>query len=93
MFSYAHQRARAGDAGQSMRSRAVRDGDGWILNGNKRWITNAGISPKYYTVMAAQIQTRGPKGISAFVVHADDPGFVASVLPGAQARNQGIADS
>ena len=78
----------AGSDAASMRSRAVRDGDGWILNGNKRWITNAGIS-KYYTVMASTDPDKGPKGISAFVVHADDPGFSL----GAPERKLGIKGS
>lgn len=59
-----------------------------MLNGVKRWITNAGIS-KYYTVMATTDPGKGPKGISAFVVHADDPGFTL----GAPERKLGIKGS
>ena len=51
MFSYALSEPEAGSDAAAMRSRAVRDGDAWVLNGAKRWITNAGIS-QYYTVMA-----------------------------------------
>ena len=79
MFSYALSEPEAGSDAASMRSRAVRDGDDWILNGNKRWITNAGVS-KYYTVMASTDPEKGPKGISAFVVHADDEGFSLGAL-------------
>lgn len=88
MFSYALSEPEAGSDAASMRSRAQRDGDGWILNGNKRWITNAGVS-KYYTVMASTNPELGPKGISAFVVHADDPGFTL----GAPERKMGIKGS
>src|SRR5258708_4779771 len=51
MFSYALSESEAGSDAAAMRTRAVRDGDSYILNGVKRWITNAGIS-RYYTVMA-----------------------------------------
>jgi alkylation response protein AidB-like acyl-CoA dehydrogenase len=56
-----------------MKTRAVRDGDHWVLNGTKMWITNAGVSD-YYTVMAVTDQGRGARGISAFVVEKADPG-------------------
>ena len=55
-------------------TRAVRDGDRFVLNGTKRWITNAGVS-QYYTVMAVTDPSAGAGGISAFVVEKDDPGF------------------
>jgi alkylation response protein AidB-like acyl-CoA dehydrogenase len=74
MFSYALSEREAGSDAASMKTRAVRDGDIWVLNGQKSWITNAGIS-KYYTVMAVTDPDAGPRGISAFVVHDDDPGF------------------
>ena len=51
MFSYALSEPEAGSDAAAMRARAVPDGDGWVLDGVKRWITNAGVS-KYYTVMA-----------------------------------------
>lgn len=74
MFSYALSEREAGSDAASMKTRAVRDGDSWVLNGQKSWISNAGVS-LYYTVMAVTDPEKGPKGISAFVVHADDPGF------------------
>jgi alkylation response protein AidB-like acyl-CoA dehydrogenase len=74
MFSYALSEREAGSDAAAMRTRAVRDGDSWVLNGTKSWITNAGLST-YYTVMASTDPAAGPKGISAFVVHKDDPGF------------------
>src|SRR6516162_6546293 len=51
MFSYALSEPEAGSDAVAMRTRAVRDGDSYVMNGVKRWITNAGIS-RYYTVMA-----------------------------------------
>ena len=57
-----------------MRTRAVRTDAGYVLNGVKRWITNAGVS-KYYTVMAVTDPDKGANGISAFVVEDGDPGF------------------
>jgi alkylation response protein AidB-like acyl-CoA dehydrogenase len=59
-----------------MRARARLDGDHWVLNGTKCWITNAGEST-WYTVMVVTDPDAEKKanGISAFVVHKDDPGF------------------
>ncbi|MFB9316784.1 acyl-CoA dehydrogenase family protein [Cryptosporangium minutisporangium] len=74
MFSYALSEREAGSDPASMSTRAVRDGDHWVLNGTKAWITNSGIST-YYTVMAKTDPNAGSRGISAFVVHKDDPGF------------------
>src|SRR5215472_11407010 len=74
MFSYALSEPEAGSDAAAMRARAVSDGDSFVLNGTKRWITNAGIS-RFYTVMAVTEQDAGPQGISAFVVEQDDPGF------------------
>ena len=74
MFSYALSEPEAGSDAAAMRTRATRDGDFYILNGTKRWITNAGVS-KYYTVMAVTDPDAGAKGISAFVVESSDPGF------------------
>src|SRR4051794_37291561 len=44
MFSYALSEADAGSDAAGMKTRAVREGDGWVLNGTKMWITNAGVS-------------------------------------------------
>jgi alkylation response protein AidB-like acyl-CoA dehydrogenase len=74
MFSYALSEPEAGSDAAAMKTRAVRDGDNYILNGVKRWITNAGVS-RFYTVMAVTDPGAGPSGISAFVVEADDAGF------------------
>ena len=57
-----------------MRTTAGRDGDEYVLNGGKRFITNAGIA-HVYTVFAKTDPNLGHPGISAFVVEADSPGF------------------
>jgi alkylation response protein AidB-like acyl-CoA dehydrogenase len=88
MFSYALSEPEAGSDAASMRTRAVPDGDDYVLTGVKRWITNAGVST-YYTVMAVTDPEAGAHGISAFVVHADDPG----VTFGAPERKLGIHGS
>jgi alkylation response protein AidB-like acyl-CoA dehydrogenase len=74
MFSYALSEPEAGSDAVAMRTRAVKDGDTFILNGTKRWITNAGVS-RFYTVMAVTDPDADANGISAFVVEQDDPGF------------------
>jgi alkylation response protein AidB-like acyl-CoA dehydrogenase len=86
-FSYALSEREAGSDAASLRTRAEADGDCWVLNGSKCWISNAGVST-HYTVMA---RTGGPgaRGISAFVVHADDPGFTV----GHKERKLGIKGS
>jgi alkylation response protein AidB-like acyl-CoA dehydrogenase len=73
MFSYALSEAGAGSDAAGMKTRAVRDGDWWVLNGTKMWITNAGVS-RFYTLMAVTEPDRGARGISAFVVEKSDPG-------------------
>jgi alkylation response protein AidB-like acyl-CoA dehydrogenase len=57
----------------SLRTRARRDGDQWVLDGEKAWITNAGHA-RWYVVLARTGEA-GARGISAFVVPADAPGF------------------
>ncbi len=73
-FSYALSEREAGSDAAAMKTRAVRDGDSWVLNGTKCWITGAAVN-SHFTVMASTDASKGPKGISAFVVHKDDPGF------------------
>ncbi|WP_243767048.1 acyl-CoA dehydrogenase family protein, partial [Streptomyces sp. GC420] len=88
MFSYCLSEPDAGSDAAGMKTRAVRDGDFWVLNGVKRWITNAGES-RFYTVMAVTDPEKRSKGISAFVVEKDDPG----VSFGAPERKLGIKGS
>ncbi len=73
-FSYCLSEPDAGSDAAGMKTRAVRDGDGWILNGVKRWITNAGESA-FYTTMAVTDPEKRSRGISAFVVEATDEGL------------------
>src|SRR3954468_6895559 len=88
MISYALSEREAGSDAASMRTRARRDGDTWVLNGTKAWITNAGES-RWYTVMAVTDPEKKANGISAFVVHKDDPGFAV----GPKERKMGIKGS
>ncbi|MGV0795016.1 acyl-CoA dehydrogenase [Mycolicibacterium sp. XJ1819] len=74
MASYALSEREAGSDAASMRTRAREDGDSWVLNGTKCWITNGGRST-WYTVMAVTDPDKGANGISAFMVHKDDEGF------------------
>jgi len=80
MFSYGLSEREAGSDTASMRCRATVDGDGWVLNGQKSWITNAGVS-QYYTVLAVT-DPHGKRGsnVTAFVVEATDPGFTVGAL-------------
>jgi alkylation response protein AidB-like acyl-CoA dehydrogenase len=71
MFSYCLSEPEAGSDAAAMTTRAVPDGDGWLLTGVKRWITNAGVS-RFYTVFAVTEPGAGPRGISAFVVDAEE---------------------
>ncbi|MDI2132276.1 acyl-CoA dehydrogenase [Yinghuangia seranimata] len=88
MFSYCLSEPEAGSDAASMKTRAVRDGDDYVLNGVKRWITNAGVSD-YYTVMAVTDPEKRSKGISAFVVEKSDEG----VSFGAPEKKLGIKGS
>ncbi|QHA05091.1 acyl-CoA dehydrogenase [Streptomyces broussonetiae] len=88
MFSYCLSEPDAGSDAGGMKTKAVRDGDHWVLNGVKRWITNAGVS-EYYTVMAVTDPDRRTKGISAFVVEKSDEG----VSFGAPEKKLGIKGS
>jgi alkylation response protein AidB-like acyl-CoA dehydrogenase len=88
MFSYCLSEPEAGSDAAAMTTRAVRDGDHWVLDGVKRWITNAGVS-RFYTVFAVTEPGAGAKGISAFVVDKADSG----VSFGAPEKKLGIKGS
>jgi alkylation response protein AidB-like acyl-CoA dehydrogenase len=87
-FSYCLSEPEAGSDAVAMKTRAVRDGDDWVLNGVKRWITNAGVS-EFYTVMAVTDPEKRSRGISAFVVEKGDEG----VTFGAKEKKLGIKGS
>jgi alkylation response protein AidB-like acyl-CoA dehydrogenase len=88
LTSYCLSEPEAGSDAVSMKTRAVRDGDQFILNGVKRWITNAGISD-FYTVFAVTDPDARSKGISAFLVEKSDDG----VSFGAPEKKLGIKGS
>jgi alkylation response protein AidB-like acyl-CoA dehydrogenase len=88
-FSYGLSEREAGSDTAAMKCRARRDGDGWVLNGQKSWITNAGVSD-YYTVLAVtDPDGRRGSNVSAFVVEKSDEGFTF----GEKERKLGIKGS
>ena len=74
LFCYALSEADAGSDVASMRTRAVRDGDGWVLDGAKRWITNAGHGDSYVVFAVTDPGAAKGRRISAFLVAKTDPG-------------------
>ena len=74
LAAYALTEAGSGSDSAAMRSEARREGDEYVLNGSKRFITNAGVASVYVT-FAKTDPIAGHSGISAFVVEADAPGF------------------
>ena len=88
LAAYALTEAGSGSDSAAMRTTARRDGDHYVLDGSKRFITNAGVA-SLYTVFAKTDPEAGHSGISAFVVEAATPGFeVARLEP-----KMGIAGS
>jgi alkylation response protein AidB-like acyl-CoA dehydrogenase len=79
LCAYALTEAGSGSDSAAMRTTARRDGDEYVLDGSKRFITNAGVA-QLYTVFAKTDPDAGHAGISAFVVEADTPGFEVSRL-------------
>ncbi|MER6445284.1 acyl-CoA dehydrogenase [Streptomyces venezuelae] len=67
----------AGSDAASLTTKAVRDGDDWIITGTKAWITHGGVAD-FYTVLA-RTGAAGPKGITAFLVPGDAEGLTAAV--------------
>jgi alkylation response protein AidB-like acyl-CoA dehydrogenase len=87
-FSYCLSESEAGSDASAMRTKVERSGDGWVLNGSKKWITNAGES-ELYSVVAQSDPALGTKGITAFVVEKSDPG----VSFGAPEKKMGMRGS
>jgi len=79
LCAYALTEAGSGSDSAAMRSIAKRDGDEYVLNGSKRFITNAGVA-NLYTVFAKTDPDGGHAGISAFLVEGDTPGFQVTRL-------------
>ncbi|APU39348.1 MULTISPECIES: acyl-CoA dehydrogenase family protein [unclassified Streptomyces] len=67
----------AGSDAASLTTKAVRDGDDWVITGTKAWITHGGVAD-FYTVLA-RTGVEGPKGITAFLVPGDAAGLTAAV--------------
>ncbi len=72
--AFALTEPQAGSDPAAMRTMAVKKGDRYVLNGEKIYITNAGLA-QVFTVMAITDKSKGVKGISAFVVERGTPGF------------------
>ena len=87
-FSYCLSETDAGSDAGAMKTKAVRRGDSWVLNGSKKWISNAGHSD-FYTVLASTDPTQGSKGITAFIVEKSDSG----VSFGAHEKKMGFRGS
>ncbi len=87
-FSYCLSESEAGSDAAALRTKVERSADGWVLNGSKKWITNAGESD-FYSVIAQGDSSLGTKGITAFIVEKSDPG----VSFGAPEKKMGMRGS
>ena len=87
-FSYCLSESEAGSDAAAMKTKAVLDGDQWIISGSKKWISNAGFSD-FYTVLASTDPSKGSKGITAFIVEKSDAG----VSFGAHEKKMGFRGS
>ena len=65
----------AGSDASALKTRATKVDGGWRLNGAKAWITNGGVA-RYFVTMARTDPDKGKKGISAFILDADQPGVI-----------------
>jgi alkylation response protein AidB-like acyl-CoA dehydrogenase len=78
--AFALSEPEAGSDPGGMITRAVRDGDEWVVSGTKNWITNLGVADFYVVFAKTDPQAARSRGISAFVVEADRPGFSVGKL-------------
>lgn len=74
LAAFALSEPEAGSDVAAMSCAAVEDGDSFVINGEKTWISNGGIA-NFYTVFARTGEAPGARGISCFIVEADTPGF------------------
>ena len=74
LAAFALTEPQAGSDAAGIRTTAVRDGDHYVLNGIKQWITNGG-DAEIYTVVVMTAPEKGPRGASVLVVEKDTPGF------------------
>ena len=73
-FSYCLSESEAVSDAAALKTKAEKTSAGWLLNGSKKWISNAGVS-EFYTVIAQTDPSKGSKGITAFIVEKSDPGI------------------
>ena len=73
-FSYCLSESEAGSDATALKTKAEKTSAGWLLNGSKKWISNAGVS-EFYTVIAQTDPSKGSKGITAYIVEKSDPGI------------------
>src|SRR5947209_5343096 len=78
--AFALSEPEAGSDPGGMRTRAVQEGDEWVIEGTKNWITNLGIADFYVVFALTDPQAGHSRGITAFVVEADRPGFSVGKL-------------
>src|SRR5919206_3479771 len=78
--AFALSEPEAGSDPGGMRTRAGQDGDEWVIDGTKNWITNLGIADFYICFAVTDPQAGHSRGISAFIVEADRPGFSVGKL-------------
>jgi alkylation response protein AidB-like acyl-CoA dehydrogenase len=78
--AFALSEPEAGSDPGGMITRAVRDGDEWVIDGTKNWITNLGIADFYVEFAVTDREAGHSRGITAFVVEADRPGFSVGKL-------------
>ncbi len=78
--AFALSEPEAGSDPGGMITRAERDGDEWVVNGTKNWITNLGVADFYVVFAKTDREAGRSRGISAFVVEADRPGFSVGKL-------------
>ena len=78
--AFALSEAEAGSDAGAMSTNAHLDGDEWVLNGSKAWITNTGIADFYCVFAVTDREAGHSRGITAFVVEADRPGFSTGKL-------------
>ncbi len=74
LIAFALSEKSAGSDAGSLKTRAERDGDDYVINGDKKWTTN-GEAASLYTVLATVNPERGTRGVTGFIIERDTPGF------------------
>lgn len=85
MAAYAVTEPNAGSDVQGMRTTAVKQGDKYVINGSKMWITNAGVADWYFVVALTDPAKKANGGMTAFIVEKGTPGLI----PGKKEYNMG----